>query len=407
MINQEYKISFRVVSIVLCIIAAVFFATCTADAASIVSETESNDTMGAANYINVYEKPTIKGDFNSDEDVDFYTFTVEQGGLLTMKFKYYGEKPAKYYGNYELLRYELYSAEDPEQYLSYRVAEYNSNLGYASAEEKYYTSAGIYYLKVKGIGTNDYEISVEAMDAYEDFAEPNNYIGQATELQEGKILHGVMAENKREGEDSDFFKISADEEGIYEITLRNNDIGGDSDRGNCLGMFAYDASGNSIDLFYKENKGNQSWCYVETPHTQESQRVHLLKGDTYIKVGTLGQWGYYEISYKKVKGQDKLIKEAIINTQITSLKVKTSAKRKVTMTWSKSQSTYAVSGYEIRRSMKKTSGFKKIATTIQRKYTDTKVKFGKTYWYKVRCYKDIEDGARVYGKWRQIKVKVK
>ena len=172
-------------------------------------------------------------------------------------------------------------------------------------------------------------------------------------------------------------------------------------------MFAYDASGNSIDLFYKENKGNQSWCYVETPHTQESQRVHLLKGDTYIKVGTLGQWGYYEISYKKVKGQDKLIKEAITNTQITSLKVKTSAKRKVTMTWSKSQSTYAVSGYEIRRSMKKTSGFKKIATTIQRKYTDTKVKFGKTYWYKVRCYKDIEDGARVYGKWRQIKVKVK
>ena len=223
------------------IIAAVFFATCTADAASIVSETESNDTMGAANYINVYEKPTIKGDFNSDEDVDFYTFIVEQGGLLTMQFKYYGEKPAKYYGNYELLRYELYSAEDPEQYLSYRVAEYNSNLGYASAEEKYYISAGIYYLKVKGIGTNDYEISVEAMDAYEDFAEPNNYIGQATELQEGKTFHGVMAENKREGEDPDFFKISADEKGIYEITLRNNGIGGDSDRGNCVGMFAYDA----------------------------------------------------------------------------------------------------------------------------------------------------------------------
>ena len=85
MINREYRISFRFIGIILCAIVVVFLTSGTVDAASIISESENNDTMGAANYINVYEKPTIKGDFNSDEDVDFYTFTVEQGRRIASK----------------------------------------------------------------------------------------------------------------------------------------------------------------------------------------------------------------------------------------------------------------------------------------------------------------------------------
>lgn len=64
----------------------------------------------------------------------------------------------------------------------------------------------------------------------------------------------------------------------------------------------------------------------------------------------------------------------------TKLKA-TAGKRKVTITYK------AASGakkYEIYRSTKKSSGYKKVATTTKTKYVDKKVKKGKKYYYKVR-----------------------
>lgn len=82
------------------------------------------------------------------------------------------------------------------------------------------------------------------------------------------------------------------------------------------------------------------------------------------------------------------------------------AKKKVTLTIS-SKGKYLQDGYQVYRSTKKTSGFKKIGTTESKSYIDTTAKAKKTYYYKVRTYKML-DGTYFYGKWSKVmKVKAK
>ena len=68
----------------------------------------------------------------------------------------------------------------------------------------------------------------------------------------------------------------------------------------------------------------------------------------------------------------------------TSLKL-TAGKKRVTITYKKST---GATKYEIYRSTKKSSGYKKIATTSKTKYIDKKVSKGKRYYYKVRAIRD-------------------
>ncbi|MEA4922489.1 MAG: hypothetical protein VB031_03880 [Eubacteriaceae bacterium] len=54
-------------------------------------------------------------------------------------------------------------------------------------------------------------------------------------------------------------------------------------------------------------------------------------------------------------------------------------------------------GYKVYRSTKKTSGFKRVKTTKATSWKNTKLKTGKTYYYKVRAYKE-RNGKQVYSK---------
>lgn len=78
---------------------------------------------------------------------------------------------------------------------------------------------------------------------------------------------------------------------------------------------------------------------------------------------------------------------------------------KVVLTWKKNSK---ASGYEIQRSVKKNSGFKKLALTKKNvtKYTDKKVKKKKTYYYKIRAYVN-DGGSKLYSKWtKAAKIKI-
>lgn len=61
-------------------------------------------------------------------------------------------------------------------------------------------------------------------------------------------------------------------------------------------------------------------------------------------------------------------------------------RRKVTVSYGKVK---GASRYEIYRSTRKKSGYKKIATTTKLKYVDKKAKKGKQYYYKVRSVRDV------------------
>ena len=91
-------------------------------------------------------------------------------------------------------------------------------------------------------------------------------------------------------------------------------------------------------------------------------------------------------------------------TTLKSAKVKG---KKVTLKWKKNSK---ATGYEIYRATKKNGKYKKIRTikkAAAATFTDSKVKKGKTYYYKVRAYKTVK-GNKANGKFSAVrKVKIK
>ena len=81
---------------------------------------------------------------------------------------------------------------------------------------------------------------------------------------------------------------------------------------------------------------------------------------------------------------------------------KNKATKKVWLKWNRSDKT---SGYEVYRSTKKNSGYKKIKTINSAKncsMTDKNRMIGKKYYYKIRAYRNV-NGQRLYGSYSNIK----
>ncbi|MCI8608712.1 MAG: hypothetical protein HFE73_03615 [Firmicutes bacterium] len=117
-----------------------------------------------------------------------------------------------------------------------------------------------------------------------------------------------------------------------------------------------------------------------------------------VKVTAISESAYTSKYAKTKAGVEK--------TKVVSLAAAPSAK-KVKLTWSKSNSGYAVDYYQIWRSNKKSSGYKKLFTTkygTTKTYTNTTAKPNTTYWYKVRGVRSLE-GKLVYTDFVKIQVK--
>lgn len=92
--------------------------------------------------------------------------------------------------------------------------------------------------------------------------------------------------------------------------------------------------------------------------------------------------------------------------KIKSLKAKTT-KGKITLTWKNSKPAFKLTGYQIYKSTKKSTGFKKVATVKKTKCVIKKgLKKKKSYYIKVRGYKKAS-GKVIYTSWKTIKVKAK
>lgn len=133
----------------------------------------------------------------------------------------------------------------------------------------------------------------------------------------------------------------------------------------------------------------------ETDNYAAAQKVCTLTVKAMTEEDTIAQIQKYSLGLAK--------------TEIIDLKAETTNKR-VKLSWKKSASGFAVDYYQIWRSAKKSSGYKKLYTTPDSKklyYINTKkVSPNTTYWYKVRGVR-IVCGKMLYTPFTKIQVKTK
>ena len=181
-----------------------------------------------------------------------------------------------------------------------------------------------------------------------------------------------------------------------------------------------DASGYRI---YRSESENGIYTFMKQTQDTSIANIKVTAGKTYYyKVrayAASGEESYYGDWSESVKAVAMEVKtpaepeqkpsvddtiQKVKVAKVTSVKAKATAKKKIKITWKK---TDGASGYVVYRATKKTGKYKAIKNVKSVKYTDKKVKSKKTYYYKVRAYKTV-NGEKVYGAYsKAVKRKAK
>lgn len=158
-------------------------------------------------------------------------------------------------------------------------------------------------------------------------------------------------------------------------------------------------------VVYRANSANGKYKAIKT----------IKKGKTTSftdKKRTTGKTYYYKLRpYKTVKNKKQYMDySSVVSTKAVPGRVKftklTAGNQKATLKWKKVS---GASGYLLYRSDRRDGGFTCINSVSSRKtsYTNTKLKKGQTYYYRIRAYRKV-GGKRVYGNFSVVKaVKVK
>lgn len=153
-------------------------------------------------------------------------------------------------------------------------------------------------------------------------------------------------------------------------------------------------------VVYRANSANGKYKAIKT----------IKKGKTTSftdKKRTTGKTYYYKLRpYKTVKNKKQYMDySSVVSTKAVPGRVKftklTAKNQKATLKWKKVS---GASGYLLYRSDRRDGGFTCINSVSRRKtsYTNTKLKKGQTYYYRIRAYRKV-GGKRVYGNFSVVK----
>lgn len=159
--------------------------------------------------------------------------------------------------------------------------------------------------------------------------------------------------------------------------------------GQVKGLKVSSRSYNSLNLSWKKVKGAKNYqVYQATKKSGKYKKVKTTKATVYTKTGLkTGQKYYYKV--KAIKGS-RSGKYSVIKSAAPKLAKPTAVKvsgqeSAVKVTWKKVS---GAKGYQVYRATAKAGSYSKVKTTGAASFTDKDVKAGKTYYYKVRAYKD-------------------
>lgn len=349
---------------------------------------------------------TTTGFFSDNDKTDFLKVDVPQSGKIN--FTTEGSEGFEIY---------IYPSNDLSSNITYFYTDYNSNLGKAYDDtDSIYLVSGTYYFKVSGYSNNSYTISTTFTPANESFSESldvnNDIIGNANPIALDTAYNGMLAKN----DEVDFYlftvptgtqtiNISADNYIYFSVYSTNgnrlagewyaymNDSTGRADRSESVSL---DAGTYCLKITRSSSGGFYSFS-INSPH-QHAYNYSYTVAPTYTTKGydifACSCGDSYATNYTPVKklGKVKL-------NSVSSVKKKHSIIAK----WNKKSH---ASGYQIYYSRNK--NFKKTVAKVlvsggkTTSYKGKNFTKGKTYYVKVRAYKNV-DGKRVYGKWSVVK----
>ena len=159
-------------------------------------------------------------------------------------------------------------------------------------------------------------------------------------------------------------------------------------------------------LGYIENADNGVFGEGMTQAVKDFQRVNGI--DPSGKIAEKTWKALFSTTAKKCPSDETLQRITAVNDYKLTVEAEVT-KGKVVLTWEKApdSSDAEIGGYQVWKSTKANSGYSKIGSTKNTKFTNTaNLKKGTRYYYKVRIYKVI-DGKVYYGQWTKLNVKAK
>ena len=228
-----------------------------------LEDTEPNDSIPTAQEFEICD--TINGSIGVKEDVDWYKFTLDASGKITLKITSY------------MTAYSIWLLDaDGNSLWNKWSMKSDSSLGMRTDTYNIHLAEGIYHILVSGeystgnawngYATGDYTIKTDYANANATEIEDNDKIAQANELPLIGSVNGQIAIN----DITDFYQI--------ELPVSGKLI---------LDMTAY-MSYHSISLYNED--GNEIWAKKNVPWDSSAgiqhgtYSMHLLDGIYYIKV---------------------------------------------------------------------------------------------------------------------------
>lgn len=195
--------------------------------------------------------------------------------------------------------------------------------------------------------------------------------------------------------------------GYYTIPLKEQPVFNQGDTFSVV-ITLKSSAGGSIDYFVDQtSSSNAELQFVSNSSKNQSFYKSAATDDEWIDHHSLGSGKTARIKAFTVNTTKPATKvELITNTlkRPTLSYLKRVSSSKVRLKW---RSVKNAKKYEIYRSTKKNSGYRKIATTSKTTFTNSKLTPGATYYYKIRARRTI-NGAPAYSKHSSVKsVKLK
>ena len=331
-------------------------------------EVESNDS--AANANTVKNGKTYYGSTSSSSDKDYYKIKMSKAGYLQIKF---GHKNSQ--STASCYNVVLYNKDNSE---IYKFTNTGTETSYTSC--KLGLDAGEYYVCVSQASTlytGDYTICLTQKAASGWETENNGDWASADNIQVGKAVKGVITGYSS---DEDYYRFTLTKAQYINFSLAHEKI---NDAGRSWYVTLYNANAKRGYQDY-----DHIYSYAGSTYT-ESSAVKLSRGTYYLKVQAFAK--------NAVDKEYTLCVNKIGNKKTSVTSVKSTAYNKLKVSW---KVVPAAASYQIYRSTKKDGDYQNIKTIDSvgtSSWTDSSVKTGKIYYYKIKVVVKTQNGNQTSG----------